>query len=151
MGITGKLEIEIDIKHSGDVFHELFGCTPHHVTNIVPHIIHGCDVHEGEFGKPGSIIQWEYTLDGKKCVAKEIVEEIDEEKKLIKFKLIEGSDLLKDFKSMSVTLHVVTKGEIDAILWEINFERFDDFGLYPTGLMDFIIGMTRDVEAHHVK
>ncbi|XP_074311590.1 MLP-like protein 43 [Silene latifolia] len=150
MGVTGKLEVEIDIKHSGDVFHELFGTKPHHISNIIPHRIHGCEVHEGEFGKPGSIIQWEYTHDGKKYVAKNIVEELDEEKKLVKFKLIEG-DLLKDFRSITYTLHVVPKGEIDAIKWEIDFEKNDDFGPYPTDVMDFIIAMTRDVEAHHIK
>ncbi|XP_074316692.1 MLP-like protein 31 [Silene latifolia] len=150
MGVTGKLEVEIDIKHSGDVFHELFGTKPHHLTSIIPHKIHTCDVHEGEFGKPGSIVHWNYIHDGKKCVAKELIEEVDEEKKLVKYKLIEG-DLLQEFKSMTFTLHVVQKGEIDAILWQIDFEKFEDLGPYPTGIMDFIIAMTRDVEAHHVK
>ncbi|KAK9698728.1 hypothetical protein RND81_08G126900 [Saponaria officinalis] len=151
MGVTGKLEIEVDIKSSGDVFHELFSVKPHHVTHITPDKVHGCELHEGDFGKPGSIILWEYTVDGKKCVAKEKVEEINEEKKFVKFKVIEGSDILEDYKSMSVTIQVIPKGEIDAILWAFEFEMFHDIGPYPTALMDVAIAITRDIETHHLK
>ncbi|KAL9231102.1 hypothetical protein vseg_006365 [Gypsophila vaccaria] len=151
MGVTGKLEIEVDIKASGDVFHELLGKNPQHVSNIVPEKIHGCELHEGDFGRTDSIIEWDYTCDGKKCVAKEIVEEIDEEKKLVRYKLIEGSTLLEDMKSLRVTLQVIPKGEFDAILWTFEFEKFADIGPYPTALMDLAITVTRDIEAHHLQ
>ncbi|XP_074262933.1 MLP-like protein 43 [Silene latifolia] len=150
MGVTGKLEVEVDIKASGDVFHELLGKRPHHVSNMVPDHIHGCDLHEGEFGELGSILKWDYTLDGKKSADKHLVEVIDEENKILRIKLMEGSDLLQVYKSMKISLHVIPKGDIDAILWKIEFERFDDFGPYPTNVMDFIIKVTRDLEAHHV-
>ncbi|KAL9231106.1 hypothetical protein vseg_006369 [Gypsophila vaccaria] len=151
MGVTGKLEIEVDIKASGDVFHELFGVNPHHVSNIMPDKVHACDLHEGDFGQIGSIIQWDYTCEGKKCVARDRVEVIDEEKKLVKYKMIEGSTLLEDFKSMTITMQVIPKGEINAIMWAFEFEKFDDFGPYPTAFMDLAIAVTRDIEAHHVK
>ncbi|XP_074262935.1 MLP-like protein 31 [Silene latifolia] len=149
MGVTGKLEVEVDIKASGDVFHELFGSRPHDVSNFTPDVIHGCDHHEGELGQVGSVIEWEYTVGGKKGVAKELVELVDEEKKIIRLKVIDG-DILKDYKSMTVTIHVVPQGDFDAIKWEIDFERFDDFGPYPTDFMDAAIKVTRDIEAHHL-
>ena len=62
MGVCGKLELEVYIKAWGDAFHELFGSTTHEASNIVPDHIHGCDLHEGEFGQLGSIIKWGYTL-----------------------------------------------------------------------------------------
>ncbi|XP_021751180.1 MLP-like protein 43 [Chenopodium quinoa] len=150
MGVTGKLEVEVDIKCHGDVFHELFGKKPHHVSKIVPDKIHGCEVHEGEFGKPGSIILWNYTVDGKKCVAKEVVEAIDEEKKSVRFKVIEG-DLLKEFKSITFSIHVVPKGQTTAVMWAAEFEKIADDGPYPTKIMDFCIHLTRDIEKHHLK
>lgn len=61
MGLQGKMEVEVDIKSCGDVFHELWSTKPHHVSNIVPDKIHGCDVHEGDYGHVGSIILWTYT------------------------------------------------------------------------------------------
>ena len=69
---------------------------------------------------------------------------------MVRFKFLEGSTELKNYKNMTIGLHVVPKGEYDAVKWEIEFERFDDFGPYPTNLIDFIINMTRDVEALHV-
>ncbi|KAK9668320.1 hypothetical protein RND81_13G051300 [Saponaria officinalis] len=150
MGVFGTMGIEVDIKHPGDVFHKLFGSNPHKVSDFVPDHVHGCDIHEGEFGKPGSIIQWEYTLNGKKSIAREVVEAIDEENKMAKFRLIEGSEILKDYKSMTISLHVIPKGEYDAVMWKVDFERFEDHGPYPTDIIDFFITMTRGIEAHHI-
>lgn len=62
MHITGKLEVEVDINCHGDIFHEIFSTRPHDVSTMSPENIHGCDVHDGECGKPGAIIFWNYTL-----------------------------------------------------------------------------------------
>jgi len=88
--------------------------------------------------------------DGKKCVAKELVEVIDEQNKYVRFKIIEG-DLLKEFKSLTVSLQVVPKGEITAVKWTTEFEKIHDDGPYPTKILDFAIAITRDIEAHHLK
>ncbi|KAL9231110.1 hypothetical protein vseg_006373 [Gypsophila vaccaria] len=152
MGVTGKLEIEVDIKSSGDVFHELLGNNPHTVSDIIPDHVHSCDLHEGdEFGKAGSILQWEYTCEGKKCILKERIEEIDEEKRFIRYTVVEGSTVLEDLKSMNISMQVIPKGEIDAIMWTFEFEKIHDLGPYPTAFMDFVISGTRGVEAHHLK
>uniref|UniRef100_A0A803MK90 Bet v I/Major latex protein domain-containing protein n=1 Tax=Chenopodium quinoa TaxID=63459 RepID=A0A803MK90_CHEQI len=88
--------------------------------------------------------------NGKKCVAKEVVEAVDEEKKSVRFKVIEG-DLLKEFKSISFSIHVVPKGETTAVMWVAEFEKIADDGPYPTKIMDFCIHITRDIEKHHLK
>ncbi|KAK1380790.1 hypothetical protein POM88_027534 [Heracleum sosnowskyi] len=64
---------------------------------MTPENIQGCDLHEGEFGKVGSVVIWKYFIDGKHMVAKARVEAIDEEEKQVTFNVVEG-DLLKDFK-----------------------------------------------------
>ncbi|KAL2901728.1 Kirola, partial [Bienertia sinuspersici] len=86
--------------------------------------------------------------DGVKHSSKVIVEAIDEEK-LVRFKNIEGS-LLEEYKSFISTMQVINKGEITTVKWTLEFEKLDDYGPYPTKVMDFVIGMTRDVEAHHL-
>lgn len=58
--LTGKLVSKTKIVSAGDVFHELWASTPHHVPNISPEKVQGCDLHEGDFGKAGSIICWRY-------------------------------------------------------------------------------------------
>ncbi|XP_057521245.1 MLP-like protein 43 [Amaranthus tricolor] len=150
MGLQGKMEVEVDIKSCGDVFHELWSTKPHHVSNIVPDKIHGCDVHEGDYGHVGSIILWTYTHDGRKCTAKEEIEAIDEENKLIRLKIIEG-EILEEFKNFTCTIHVIDKGEICGVKWIFEFEKIHDHGPYPTDLMDFAIGITRDIESHHLQ
>ena len=66
----------------------------------------------------------------KKCVTKQLVEVMDEENKTFRYKCIEG-DLFKDYKNVTVTFHVVPQGDIDAVKWAIEFERFEDHGPFP--------------------
>lgn len=58
--LTGKMVSKTKIESGGDVFHELWSSNPHHVPNISPAKVQGCDLHEGEFGKAGSIVCWRY-------------------------------------------------------------------------------------------
>ena len=67
-----------------------------------------------------------------------------------RFKFLEGTDALIGFKSMSIVLQVIPKPDFDAVIWTLEFERFDDHGPYPVELMDFCVTSTRDVEAHHL-
>ncbi|MFX6379942.1 hypothetical protein ABTF89_20090, partial [Acinetobacter baumannii] len=47
---------------SASKFHEIFHKRPHHISNVSTNIIHGVDLHEGEWGKVGSIVYWRYLL-----------------------------------------------------------------------------------------
>ena len=58
--LLGKLEIEVEIKASAEKFHHMFAERPHHIPKATPGHIKGCDLHEGEWGKVGSIIVWNY-------------------------------------------------------------------------------------------
>lgn len=62
MDLTGKLEAEVEIGSSGDLFHELWSNAPHETCNIHPELLQSCDLHEGEFGKTGTILLWNYVL-----------------------------------------------------------------------------------------
>ncbi|KAG5608394.1 hypothetical protein H5410_019675 [Solanum commersonii] len=118
--LTGKLISEIEIKSDGNVCHEIFRYRPHHISSLCPDKIQNMDIHEGEWGIVGSIIFCNSTLDGKEKVSKHIVEAIDEEKKLIKFKVIEG-DILEEY--ISFTVHVESKGENNLVTWIIEYEK----------------------------
>lgn len=58
--LVGKLEADVEIKASADMFHHMFAGKPHHVSKASPGNIQGCDLHEGDWGKVGSIIYWNY-------------------------------------------------------------------------------------------
>uniref|UniRef100_A0A7C9ATC1 Bet v I/Major latex protein domain-containing protein n=1 Tax=Opuntia streptacantha TaxID=393608 RepID=A0A7C9ATC1_OPUST len=149
MGIRFKLEAEVDIKSSGDLFHELLLYQLHEIPNISPEKFHAFDLHEGQFDKTGSIFYVHYTLGGKKRVAKDIIEVVEGDK-LIRYKVIEG-DLLDDYQSMTIGFHVIPKGEVTTVKVILEFEKKQDDGPYPTELMDFLIAMVKDIEGHHLK
>ncbi|MCE0481354.1 hypothetical protein HAX54_039036 [Datura stramonium] len=150
MSLKGKLVGQINIKCDGDVFHEVYRGRPHHLSSMSLDKVQSVDIHEGEWGTVGSINFWNFFHDGKKKVAKEIVEEIDEEKKLIKKKIIEG-DLLEDYKSFYITTHVETKGEDNLITWILEYEKKNANVPDPHTFMGLVLGVTKDIEAYHIK
>ncbi|CDP21915.1 unnamed protein product [Coffea canephora] len=150
MSLTGKLVFQIEIKSNGDVFHELFKNKPYEVSSISPDIVHGCELHHGDWGTVGSIIFWTYTHDGQKKVAKEIIESIDKEKKSVTFKVIEG-DLLKLYKSFIITVQVENHGQNNLVIWTLQYEKLNHSVPDPTTIADLATKLTKDIETHHLK
>jgi len=144
-----KLVNSIEIKSDGDVFHEIFRERPHHISDMAPDHIQGCDLHDGEWGKEGSVIFWNFTHDGKEKVAKEIIEKIDEEKKSVRFKVIDG-DLMEDYKTLVLTVHVDTVGETNLVTWTFEYEKKHEAIPDPSTLMDFCLAVTKNIETHHL-
>ncbi|XP_057975400.1 MLP-like protein 34 [Malania oleifera] len=149
-GKVEKLEIEVEIKASADHFHDIFSSRPHHISNVCPEKVQSCEIHEGEWGKESSVIYWNYVLDGKACVAKQIVEAIDKEKNSVTFKVIEGQ-LLEEYKSLKATIQATPKGETTLVKWTLEFEKLKEDDPEPKKLLDFVVLLTKDIEDHLVK
>ncbi|GLT99812.1 hypothetical protein SLE2022_172260 [Rubroshorea leprosula] len=64
MGLTGKLEADVEMKCSAERFHEVFCSRPHHISKVTTDNIQGVELHEGEWGAEGSVICWSYVHDG---------------------------------------------------------------------------------------
>ncbi|XP_011078287.1 kirola-like [Sesamum indicum] len=142
-----KLIAQVAFKAGGDVFHQLLAKKPQHLANVTPGKIQACNLHQGNYGTNGSVIQWNYTLDGKAQTAKQLLHDIDETKKQIKFKMLEG-DLLELYKNMVLTVHVETKGGVDFITWTIDYELINPDNPHPLSILNWTIEFTKDVEAH---
>lgn len=56
----GKLETDVEIKASPQQFHDMFSNKPHHVHHATYDNIQGCELHEGDWGKVGSVVFWNY-------------------------------------------------------------------------------------------
>ena len=61
MALVGKLEADVEIQAPAHLFHDVFSCRPHHVNIMSPDKIQGCDLHDGDWGKKGTVICWSYT------------------------------------------------------------------------------------------
>ncbi|EPS57581.1 hypothetical protein M569_17236, partial [Genlisea aurea] len=131
----------------GDIFHELMLKTPHDFNKITPEKLYNCHLHEGSYGTNGSVIEWEYFLDGKVQRSKQILQDIDEEKRHVGFQMIEG-DLFELYKDVFITTDVETKDGVDFITWTIEYELLKPDNPHPLSLINYFIDFTKDVEAH---
>ncbi|MBA0819574.1 hypothetical protein Gohar_021112, partial [Gossypium harknessii] len=102
----------------------------------------GCDLHEGEWGKVGTIVHWSYVhgkqvvcLDGKAKKAKEVVEAVDSDKNLVTFRVIEG-DLMEEYKSFVITIQVSPKseGSGSVVHWTLEYEKLHGGIAHPETL-----------------
>ncbi|CAM8942848.1 unnamed protein product [Rhodiola kirilowii] len=145
----GKLEGELEIKSKAEDFHDVFSARPHHISNVSPGNIQGCGLHEGDWGTPGSILVWDYVHDGKKCVAKEIVEAIDQENNSTTFRVIEG-DLMELYKDFKVIVKATPKkeGEGSIVHWTLEYEKLHDGIPDPSTLLEFTHSMSKDIDLH---
>ena len=91
---------------------------------------------------------WFWTrIDGKACVAKELVEAIDKENNKITFKVLEG-DLLEHYKSFRATLHVIPQKEGSVVHWTFEYEKLKDHIPDPHSLMQWAVELSKDIDAH---
>ncbi|KAG5583687.1 hypothetical protein H5410_044121 [Solanum commersonii] len=149
MGLKSVLCAKIEIKANKDVFHDVFTNKPHLVSTMSPLHIQGCELLEGVFGTVGYKICWTYTLEEEKKISKQVIEAIDHETKMLTLKEFEG-DLVNKYDNYKVTLHIETKYEIDLVSWTIEYERPNENVPELVNLLDFIIGMTKAIDDHHV-
>ncbi|KAG6400389.1 hypothetical protein SASPL_137218 [Salvia splendens] len=145
-GLPCKLVAQVAFKAGGDVFHHLMSKNPKHFAKVCPSNIQACELHQGEFGTCGSVIQWKYVLDGKEQRSKQVIE-VDDEKKQVIFKVIEG-DVLELYKNMVISYHVETKGGIDFVIRTIEYELLKPDNPHPVGLLNLGLELSKEVETH---
>ena len=63
MGLFEKVETDVEIRASSLKCKEIIHERPHHISDVSTDIIHGINLHEGEWGKVDSILYWKYLHD----------------------------------------------------------------------------------------
>ncbi|XP_021723645.1 MLP-like protein 34 isoform X2 [Chenopodium quinoa] len=151
MGLKRKLEGEVEIRESAaDVLHDLYKNRPHHIAHSGgSNFIQNCDLHNGVVAKPGAIFSWTYTLDGKQRTGKTEIEEIDEEKKMVRQKVVEG-DLLDEYKSLVFICHAIPKGKgSSTVKWTLEYEKVHPGIPEPSSMLDALLEAAKGIEDHH--
>ncbi|KAD2393583.1 hypothetical protein R6Q59_012123 [Mikania micrantha] len=142
MGLSGKKTFQVDIKCNGDVF---FRYRLADLLIIAPEFMKSCELQEGEWGAVGSIVNTNYALDGRKQFVKHSIEAVDEEDKLITFKVHEG-DLLTIYKSFKVHLHVNGTDDKITVTWTFVYDKTNDNIPDPDSLAEAAQNVTKYVE-----
>lgn len=60
MTLLGKVELDVHLNAPAKKFHEIFRINPHLIASITPGNVKGVNKHQGDWGKVGSIIGWNY-------------------------------------------------------------------------------------------
>ncbi|KAF2316805.1 hypothetical protein GH714_042146 [Hevea brasiliensis] len=147
MALLGKLEADVEVNAPADQFHDVFSCRPHHVSIMSPEKIQGCELHEGEWGKEGTVVCWNYFHDGSPKIAKEIIEAIDDVNFSTTFKVVEG-DLLKDYKSFKLIVQATPKEKGSLVHWTLEYEKINENTPDPNTLLEFVVHCSKDIAAH---
>ncbi|GLT36903.1 hypothetical protein SLA2020_112500 [Shorea laevis] len=147
MSLAGKLETDVELKASAQQFHEVLCSRPHHISNVSPSKIQGVQLHQGEWGKEGSVIIWNYVSDGKAKVLKEQVEKIDPVKNSVTYKVIEG-DVLNEYKSFKITIQVTPKGTGSVSHWTYEYEKLHPGISHPEKFLQFATELSREIDSH---
>ncbi|KAK0573285.1 hypothetical protein LWI29_005764 [Acer saccharum] len=145
--LFGQLETDVEIKASADKFHDVFSCRPHHISNVTPEKIQGVDLHEGEWGQPGTIVCWNYMHDGVAEVAKEVIEAIDDENHSTTFRVIEGH-LLEKYKDFHIIVQATPKDGGSLVHWTLKYEKVSEDVPDANGMLQLAIDVTKDLDSH---
>ncbi|KAJ4840587.1 hypothetical protein Tsubulata_021422, partial [Turnera subulata] len=138
--LKGTLEGEVEIKTDATIFHDVFSCRPHHISDMSPSKIQGVDLHDGDWGSEGTIICWSYRIEA-----------IDDENLFTKYRVIDG-DILKDFKDFIITVKANPKpnGEGTLVHWHFEYEKLHEGIPDPHSLLEFVIHLSKEIDDHHV-
>ncbi|CAN0920939.1 MLP-like protein 43 [Linum grandiflorum] len=154
--IHGKLEAYFGVRVAADIFHDVFTCRPHHVSNMSSQKVQACGIHQGQWGKPGSVICWNYFHDGKAKVAKQVIGEIDNVNLSTTFKMIEG-DLMTEYKNFKLVLKATPQQKTDQgedwclVHWILDYEKLNEDIPEPFSLLEFMVHLSKDIDDHHTK
>ncbi|XP_023528478.1 MLP-like protein 43 [Cucurbita pepo subsp. pepo] len=147
MALYGKLEIDVEIKASAEKFHEILHQKPHHMSKASSDKIQSCELHEGEWGKVGSILYFTYVHDGKVSVAKDVIEAVDEENNSFTWKVLEG-DLLEYYKSFRIRVQSIPKDEGSVIHFTLEYEKLHEGIPDSHSLLQLCADVSKDIEAY---
>ncbi|XP_049411110.1 kirola-like, partial [Solanum stenotomum] len=142
MGLKGKLIVSMEVKCGGHLINDIMHTNTHQAANISPTINH-FEVHEGEIGKVGTIINMKYKEDGQEKTMKYEIEAIDRYKKSITRKVI-GGDLLDFYSSFTF----VSSREQQWITWTFEYEKKIESNPAPLNFLGFILDVTNNIEGH---
>ncbi|KDP20178.1 hypothetical protein JCGZ_04713 [Jatropha curcas] len=143
--LKGQLEAEVQLKCSPEQFFSVWKNDAQQVPNHTPSNVQGVKLHEGDWETSGCIKIWDYTIEGKPGVFKEKVE-LDEANKIVKLIGLEG-DVFEIYKVYNCIWHL--KGNLAKVT--IEYEKLNDNVPAPHIYLDFLVSMTKDIDASLVK
>ncbi|KAL1348196.1 MLP-like protein 43 [Arachis duranensis] len=148
MAISGKISVEVVIQVPVSKFFHILAKEFHTVQNICERV-HGGNLHQGDdWHCTDSVKNWTCLVDGKVITFKEKIEDIDEEKKLIKYSIFDR-DIGQNYKLFKSNVQVTeTNNESANVKWTIEYEKINEDVKTPYGFLEFLEKSTIEVGDH---
>ncbi|XP_065856773.1 MLP-like protein 328 [Euphorbia lathyris] len=143
--MKGEIVAEVELKSGPHAFFKFWKEEAHNTPNHTSSHIKAVKIHHGDGKTPGSIKIWDYTIDGKKEVFKEMIE-VEEEKKMVKLTGLEG-DVFKLYKVYNGIWHIIPKGDGYVAKITIEYEKLNPEFPAPHKYLDMVANFTKDIDA----
>ncbi|XP_065855343.1 MLP-like protein 328 [Euphorbia lathyris] len=143
--MKGELVAEVELKSGPHEFFKFWKEEAHNTPNHSPSNVQAVKIHHGDGKTAGSIKIWDYTLDGKNEVFKEMIE-VEEDKKLVRITGLEG-DVFKLYKVYNGIWHIIPKGDGYAAKITVEYEKLNPEVPAPHKHLDLIVSFTKDIDA----
>ncbi|XP_076895527.1 kirola-like [Bidens hawaiensis] len=150
MTLRGTIAKQVTIKSDGDVFLNIYRYRTHLISQMSPNLVKAIELQDSEWGAVGSIIVWHLVIDGTPKVAKEVIQAIDEEKKSVSFKVIEGDIIMEAYRTFMITIKVDTRNEENVVTWTFDYEKVNENIGDPDNLIELYLIVAKDVENYHL-
>ncbi|KAI9091343.1 hypothetical protein K1719_028154 [Acacia pycnantha] len=147
MSHFGKVEADVHLNASAKQLHGVFSSNPNHIAKITPTKMKSVTKLQGDWGKVGSILVWNYLLDGKSFVSKTVTEAIEPEKNSITYIATEG-DILEHHKFFKITIETIPKEKGSVVHRTFEYEKLHSQITDPHSLMQLLSEISRDIDSH---
>ncbi|XP_013590759.1 PREDICTED: MLP-like protein 328 isoform X1 [Brassica oleracea var. oleracea] len=151
MATSGTYVTEVPLKGTVEKHYKNWRSENHAISEAIGHHVQNVTIHEGEWDSHGAIKTWDYTRgDGKPEVFKER-REIDDEKKSVTFRGLEGH-MMEQLKVYDVIFEFIPKLKDGCVckitmIWEKRNDEFPE----PSSYMKLVKSMVADMDDHVLK
>ncbi|GAB2220516.1 hypothetical protein Droror1_Dr00008176 [Drosera rotundifolia] len=151
MASSGKLEVEVEVKSTPEkIWHSLRN-TETVFPQAFPETYKSIELVEGDGKSIGStrLVKFAEVVP-MITTTKERIDEVDEEKKVVGYSVVEG-ELLNFFKSFKAKVGVAPKGDGSLVTWTCDYEKANEEVPAPELFKDFAVKTFHDLDAYLLK
>ncbi|MCL7024364.1 hypothetical protein MKW94_001659 [Papaver nudicaule] len=115
---------------------------------VLPRIISGTKVIEGNWVSTGCVKEWNYIIDGKPLSVKEKTTLVDDTTRTIVHSVFDG-EIIEVYKKLDATLCVTPNatGHGCLVHWTIEYEKVNEDCPTPIAYLDLVDKMTKDLDS----
>ncbi|OMO99688.1 hypothetical protein COLO4_13142 [Corchorus olitorius] len=141
-----KMDCQVEIKSSAEQFFDAFKNNMQLMPKLGSQVIKDVKLVQGDWQSVGCVRLWTVTIGGGTENATEQLEAIDDESKMLTFKLV-GGHIMNAYKSFKSFLKVTPKGEGSLVNWSMEYEKQNDNIPEPVAYKDFLTTWIKNVDA----